>query len=101
MLVRYVNGAFQAKPCEETELSKLIHDFHCKKAEDMLIPELASTVWNFKNTERGQKAVSKVIQDLIESAEAAATITALSNAVKGAMMTSGFGNFLYIFIRFL
>ena len=85
----YVNGAFKAKPGEETELSKLIHDFHCKKAEDMLIPELASSVWNFKNTERGQKAVSKVIQDLIESAEAAATITALSNAVKGVMITSG------------
>ena len=85
----YVNGAFKAKPGEETELSKLIHDFHCKRAEDMLIPELASMVWDFKNTERGQKAVSKVIQDLIESAEAAATITALSNAVKGAMITSG------------
>ena len=70
----YVNGAFKANPGEETELSKLIHDFHCKKAEDMLIPELASTVWDFKNTERGQKAVSKVIQDLIESAEAAAVI---------------------------
>ena len=77
----YVNGAFKAKPGEETELSKLIHDFHCKKAEDMLIPELASTVWDFKNTERGQKAVSKVIQDLIENAEAAAVIGALTESV--------------------
>ena len=81
----YVNGAFKAKPGEETDLSKLIHDFHCRRAEDMMIPDLAKAVWTFKNTEGGQIAVCKVIQDMIESAEEAAIIDVTASYVKGLM----------------
>ena len=79
----YVNGAFKATPGEETDLSKLIHDFHCRRAEEMLIPDLAKAVWTFKNTEGGQIAVCKVIQDMIESAEEESAINALTEAIKG------------------
>jgi hypothetical protein len=85
----YVNGAFKATPGEETDLSKLIHDFHCRRAEEMLIPDLAKAVWTFKNTEGGQIAVCKVIQDMIESAEAAAAVSVWAQAIKGAMQSTG------------
>ena len=81
----YVNGAFKASPGEETEISKLIHDCHCRRAEDMQIPDLAEAVWNFKNTEGGQIAVCKVIQDMVERAEAAAIIDVTVSYVKGLM----------------
>ena len=62
----YVNGTYQPKPGEETELSNLIHDFHCAKPEDMVIPELAKTVNEHKHTERGQRKLSNAMKELIE-----------------------------------
>jgi predicted transposase/invertase (TIGR01784 family) len=62
----YVNGAYRAKPGEETELSKLIHDFHCAKPEDMYIPALAKAVHEHKYTERGQRKLSNAMKELIE-----------------------------------
>ena len=62
----YVNGAYKAKPGEETELSKLIHDFHCAKPEDMYIPALAKAVHEHKYTERGQRKLSNAMKELIE-----------------------------------
>lgn len=62
----YVNGEYKAKPGEETELSKLIHDFHCARPEDMYIPELAKTVDEHKHTEGGQRKLSNAMRELIE-----------------------------------
>ena len=45
----YVNSRKQ----EDTELGKLIHDLHCKDAEEMYSPVLAKRVDELKNTQKG------------------------------------------------
>ena len=45
----YVNSKKQ----EDTELGRLMHDLHCKKASDMYSKILASRVYGLKETEKG------------------------------------------------
>ena len=45
----YVNSKIQ----EDTELGRLMHDFHCKKAEDMYSRILADRVYELKETQKG------------------------------------------------
>lgn len=46
----YVNGNYQN---EDSPIGKLVHDFDCKKSEDMFYPILAKQIHYFKETEGG------------------------------------------------
>ena len=45
----YVNSGYQ----DDTELGRLMHDFHCKDAEDMHSEILAKRVYELKETQEG------------------------------------------------
>ena len=60
----YVNGAYQAEAGEETDLTKLIHDFRCTRPEDMQIEEIASEVHYYKRTEGGHRIMCRIMEEL-------------------------------------
>lgn len=57
----YVNALIFNK---DTPISKLMHDFKCKNANDMYYPQLASRVNMIKNTEEGRESMCKIMEDL-------------------------------------
>ena len=57
----YVNGSIDS---EDTPLSHLMHDFKCKKAEEMYYPQLANRVGMIKNTEGGQETMCEIMDNL-------------------------------------
>lgn len=49
----------------DTPIGKLMHDFACKKAEDILNPILRDRVRELKETEGGREEVCKIMEDRI------------------------------------
>ena len=72
----YVNGEFQdiSHP-----VGRLMHDFHCTKADEMINPLLAEDLRNLKETEGGRKHMSGIMQQLCEEA---AEKAAYENSIK-------------------
>ncbi len=56
----YVNGAYSDI---ETEIGRLIHDFVCKSAEDMLCQPLADITYKYKNTLEGVDYMCKAVEE--------------------------------------
>lgn len=74
----YVNGAKQGN---RTELEKLMHDFSCTKADDMYFPQLAKTMRYYKESEKGVKAMCKVMEDMRNETELATRIGIARNMI--------------------
>lgn len=55
----YVNGETD----DDTELGKLMHDFHCTQAKDMHYPLLADRVRYFKETQRGRNSMCAIVEE--------------------------------------
>lgn len=70
----YVNGSFQDT---EHPIGRLMHDFQCRNADDMINPILAEEVRALKETEGGQRYMCKLLEEMREeaAAEAAAEAT--------------------------
>lgn len=80
----YVNGECK----DTTEIGKLMHDFFCRKAEDMNYEVLAERVGYFKNESGGIDAMCEILEEVKrESAEEAKIESAKEIAVK--MITDG------------
>lgn len=62
--ILYINGAYENKE-DTSDLAKLIHDFRCSKAEDMLLPPLADRTRYFKETPEGVEYMCKAMEDRI------------------------------------
>ena len=80
----YVNSRKQ----NDTELGKLMHDLHCKKADEMHSPILAKRVYELKETQKGVELMchemEKIYSEGMESGELKAKKeTALSLAEMG------------------
>ncbi len=56
----YVNGSYRNT---EEEIGRLMHDFSCEAAEEMLNPMLADHVSYYKETKGGLKKMSKLVED--------------------------------------
>lgn len=56
----YVNSKIQ----EDTELGRLMHDFHCKKAEDMYSRILADRVYELKETQKGVEFMCQEMEQI-------------------------------------
>ena len=69
----YVNGEFRDT---EHPIGKLMHDFNCTKADDMLIPVLAKGVRYYKETEGGRAKLCKKMEDMRNESAVKATIVA-------------------------
>ena len=61
----YVNGQFRD---ENHPVGRLMHDFFCTRAEDMLNPLLADEVKYLKETEGGQGQMSRVLEEMCREA---------------------------------
>ena len=78
----YVNGEFQNL---DHPIGKLIHDFKCKNASDMLNPLLAEEVRYLKETEGGKGQMSRILEEMREeAAKEAATKAEHKKAVETA-----------------
>ena len=66
----YVNASIDDK---DTPLSKLMHDFKCKNADDMYYPQLANRVNMIKNTEGGQENMCEIMDKISRKAADEAT----------------------------
>ena len=84
----YVNSRKQ----DDTELGKLMHDLHCKKADEMHSPILAKRVYELKETQKGVELMchemEKIYSEGMESGEKRGELkkakeTALSMAEEG------------------
>lgn len=74
----YVNGAYEDLT---TPIGKLVHDFKCTKASDMMYNIIAKQVSHYKETEGGRKEMCKLVEDYAEQRR----LDALFEAVKGIM----------------
>ena len=61
----YVNSKIQ----EDTELGRLMHDFHCKKAEDMYSRILADRVYELKETQKGVESMCQEMEQIYYEGE--------------------------------
>ena len=62
--ILYINGAYENKD-DNSDLAKLIHDFRCSKADDMLLPPLADRTRYFKETPEGVEYMCKAMEERI------------------------------------
>lgn len=69
----YVNGSFRN---QDHPIGKLMYDFHCQKAGDMLNPVLADEVRKLKETEGGQRYMCKLLEQMREEAAEKTAVTA-------------------------
>ena len=61
----YVNSKIQ----EDTELGRLMHDFHCKKAQDMYSRILADRVYELKETQKGVEFMCQEMEQIYYEGE--------------------------------
>lgn len=61
----YINALIQ----EDTELGKLMHDFHCSRADDMYSEVLANRVRELKETQEGVKFMCKEMDKIYQAGE--------------------------------
>lgn len=69
--ILFVNGAYDNQN-DTSALAQLVHDFRCKRAEEMLTKELADRTRYLKNSEKGVTEMCKAIEDLRSEAAAEA-----------------------------
>lgn len=62
--ILYINGAYENKD-DASDLAKLIHDFRCRNADDMLLESLASRTRFFKETPELVEYMCKAMEDRI------------------------------------
>ena len=59
--ILYVNGEYRNL---DDPIGRLMHDFHCKNAEDMFSPILAERVNHFKGSEEGGNQMCRIMEDV-------------------------------------
>ena len=69
----YINGAYDDSD-DTSDLAKLIHDFRCKKADDIILSPLAERVKFLKETPKGVERMCKVMEERVKDAEYRQTI---------------------------
>ena len=80
----YVNGSYKN---DEDPVGRLMHDFRCTSAVDMFYPELAKPVRHFKETEGGQKAMCKAMEDRIAKERVQVLTRSIEKLTKNLNMT--------------
>lgn len=77
----YVNSRKQ----DDTELGRLMHNLHCKKADEMHSPILAKRVYELKETQKGVKLMchemEKIYSEGMESGEKRGELKAKNEAI--------------------
>lgn len=60
----YVNGAYD-NPNDSSDLAKLVHDFRCNQASDMLLQPFANKTRFFKETKEGVDHMCKIMEETV------------------------------------
>ena len=60
--ILYVNASYEG----DDEIGKLMHDFRCNKADDMLFDLMADRTRHLKESEEGRSGMCKIMEDLRE-----------------------------------
>ena len=60
----YINGAYENKD-DTSDLAKLIHDFRCKRADQMLLVPLADRTKFLKETPKGVESMCKLMEERV------------------------------------
>ena len=79
----YVNGEYKG----EDALGKLMHDFSCSEASDMIFPDMAEVTRYYKETEEGRQTVCKVMEDMRTEKEIETRIIDIRNIMDSLKMT--------------
>ena len=64
----YVNGAYDNKD-DTSDLAKLIHDFRCKKADEMVLTPFADIMKFLKETPKGVDRMCKIMEERVRDTE--------------------------------
>ena len=84
--VVYVNGEIE----DDTELGRLMHDFHCTNASDMYYSVLARRVRYFKETQKGKDDMCAIVEEYANELFDEKAKTALTNGfMNGLTKKSG------------
>lgn len=62
----YLNGEYKNT---ESDLGKIIHDFHCTKSKDMLCNELRQTAEYFKDKQKEEEEMEKLFQFITDESK--------------------------------
>ena len=79
----YVNSSIQ----ENTELGRLMHDFHCKNADEMHSQLLASRVRALKETKEGVDNMCREMEKLCSDSKEEGRIEGIVSSLKNLMTT--------------
>jgi hypothetical protein len=80
----YVNGEYRD---DTNPVGKLMHDFWCRSAENMIYPQLAKQVSYYKKTEGGRLAMSSAVDRIAEKIAEKRRLETLFNSVSNLMET--------------
>ena len=58
--ILYVNGEYEG----DSDIGKLMHDFRCSSADDMLLPEMKKRAKYLKENPKGVSEMCKLIEDM-------------------------------------
>ena len=72
----YINGAYDNSD-DTSDLAKLIHDFRCKKADDIILSPLAERVKFLKETPKGVERMCKVMEERVRAEKISIAINLL------------------------
>lgn len=70
---------------EDTELGRLMHDFHCKAASDMQDGVLAKRIYELKESEEGVTHMCKVLEEIREEGRMEDKMETANNLYKMGM----------------
>lgn len=76
--ILYINGAYENND-DTSDLAKLIHDFRCRKADEMLLEPLASRTRYFKETPEGVEYMCKAMEERITDEKIIIAVRMLSD----------------------
>ncbi|MBR5646714.1 MAG: hypothetical protein IKX23_08765, partial [Treponema sp.] len=79
----YVNGKYEGND----PIGDLMHDFHCKKADDMKNKLLAERARYLKEDEKGVKHMCRIMEDMEKEAKEERTIEMAAKILESGKMT--------------
>lgn len=82
--ILYVNGDYDGND----DIGRLMHDFKCKKPDDMYNKDIARDVRYFKETEKGQEEMCQIMDDLREETTERTKISDIKNLMETLHLTA-------------
>ena len=79
----YVNGSYKG----DDPVGKLVHDFGCKRSDEMYYNELSNGVRHFKETEGGRRTMCKAVEEYGNKRAEEKRLDTLFDTIKNLMQS--------------